>query len=169
MKKTGYLFLLIILLLQTGGILLIFQVQQGYVQYQMSEKLKNDKLPFKKIILSLHEYEQCRVSSNEIAVDGKMYDFKSATFSDNSVELLAVHDAEEEGILEKINCILKTTGSPNTNFPLQLHQLLTLVYLTPFSEPKLFAPSFDFGFLHSSQANIVSNDPDILSPPPQAV
>ena len=48
LKKIGSILLLLIFLLQSGGTIFIYYLQQNSVQYEMSEKLKNAETQFKK-------------------------------------------------------------------------------------------------------------------------
>lgn len=169
MKSAGYIFILTILLLQSGWMLLILSMQQGYVQYKMSEKLKSNKATFEKIMLSTSEFEKSKINKNEIFLNGKMYDVKSATVYGDIVELVVINDIEEENILVRIKNFVKNTSVPNNKNPDQLHQLISLIYLQPFSESLLFIPSFNINLFCQPKLNIVSNYPDILSPPPRLV
>jgi hypothetical protein len=165
--KPGYIVLIIILLLQSGGVLLIFQAQQCIVQYEMSEKLINGNASFEKVTLTVSEYKKYRIHSNEILFNGKMYDVKTATVKNNTVELLVIHDNEEEFILKKIKYAVKNSGLPDGKLPIQLFKLISLIYLPPFSEHILFDSSSTTNIFHQSNSNVFTGDSDIPFPPPR--
>lgn len=167
LKKAGYILFLIILILQSGGMLLICNVQQCRIQFQMAEKLKSDKSSFELITLTVNEYQKSRINSKEIRHSGKMYDVKSLTVQDGVVSLIVMNDNEEATILQTITNLVSHTNFPNSPLPNQLHQLISLVYIPVFSEHLLFTPSLCVNTFHPSKLKIASNDPEILSPPPK--
>jgi hypothetical protein len=167
LKKPGYILLIIILLLQSGGVLLFFQVQQCIVQYEMSEKLINGKACFEKVTLTISEYKKFRIHSNEIVFDGKMYDVKTASVKNNTVELLVINDNEEEFILKKIKYAIKNSGLPDGKLPIQLIKLISLFYLSPFTEHAFLSLALVVTVFYSLNSDILIGDSDIPYPPPR--
>jgi hypothetical protein len=169
LKKIGYILLLTILLLQAGGMLLIYKMQQCYVKQEMQQTLNNSKTKFQKITLSLSEYQKSKINSHEISINGKMYDVKSVNILENNVKLLVINDSKEENILQKIKDFTNRTNQPNSDLPNQLQQLLSLNYLSPEIKHFFFIPVFSINLFRQPNLNLVSNDSDIPSPPPKLV
>lgn len=169
MKKTASILLLTLLLLQTGGILLIYKTQQCYVWYEMQHTLNDSNTRFQKLELSLSDFQKSKINSDEIFFQGKMYDVKSVQVSGNIVNLLVINDKDEDSILKKIDNFLNTTQKDNSKLPYQLQQLLSLNYLSPYSVNFFFIPSLSITTFHSLNLNLISNDSDTSSPPPESV
>jgi hypothetical protein len=156
-----------ILLLQTGGILLIYKLKQSYVQYQMSLSLKSNETTFEKIIITTGDYKKSRIKSNEISYKGKMYDVKSINIFYDKVELLVINDRDEENILEAINNFVSKTNRPDIELSNQLKILFSLNYLSPDTEHIFFIPSFCIHIFHQPNLNIAFTDSDVYTPPPR--
>ncbi len=167
LKKTASILLLSILLLQAGGLLVVFKMQQCYVWQEMQLSLKDNQTPFQKITLPFFDYQKSKINSHEISVNGKMYDVKSISLSDDKVELLVIHDSREENILQKIKDFAISTNQPNTDFANQLFQLLSLNYISPGVGPVFFIPSFSINIFSPLFLNVISNGFEIPSPPPK--
>ena len=149
--------------------MLFFLLQQRAIQFQMSDRMKNEDAQLEKIILTASEYKESLVHSDEIYFKGKMYDIKSASFAGDTVELLVINDVEEEGIVARIKSLLNNTASSNSKIPHDLSQLSSLIYLQSFSDQVLFVPLTGIHCLPLTTLNILSHDVDVLSPPPWLV
>jgi hypothetical protein len=170
LRKTGYIFLLAILLIQAGGALLIFRCQQYCIQYQISVALKEENTSFEKLTLSVSEYQKNRIHSNEISYKGKMYDIRSVNFSGDKVELFVIHDSEEENILEKINDFLNTPNpTTSSKLPARICILFSLNYLAPDIENIFYIHNICIHTFHQPDLNFVSPMPDVHTPPPRLV
>lgn len=161
--------LLTILLLQAGGILFVYKVQQYYVKAEMQKTLNGRNTQFQKVSVSLGDYLKNKIGSDEISIDGKMFDIKSIQISGKLVELLVINDNKEDNIIEKIKDFIDTTNQSNTELPLQLQQLLSLNYLPLETGFLLFIPVFSVDFFLRPILNFVSNDLEILTPPPKLI
>ena len=149
--------------------MLFFLLQQRAIQFQMSDRMKNEDAQLEKIILTASEYKESLVHSDEIYFKGKMYDIKSASFAGDSVELIVIHDVEEEGILASIKSLANNTGPSNNKMSHSLIQLFSLVYIPVFSDQMLLIPFTGTHLIPVMALNILSNELDILSPPPWLV
>ena len=167
MRKSGSLILLIILFLQAGGMLLFNKVQHCFNSYKIQEALNDTETHFQKITLTYPAYLQSKIKSDEICVDGKMYDVKSMIIKDNKVELLVIHDSDEEKILKKIKAFFNNSTPENSKLPVQLQQLLTLNYLCQGPIKLFFIPLVVFRAFHFINRNLSMNDSDIPYPPPK--
>jgi hypothetical protein len=167
LKKTIYLVLLAVLILQSGGMLLIFNLQQFHIQYEMAEKLEDSNGPFEKLILTADVYERSRIGDKEICMNGKMYDIKSLTVTGDVVEIFAIQDLEEEDIMKRIKMLVKNTCAPAGKVPPHLQQLMSLVYLPSHAHHRLFLSLTGIYIFHHSGLFTASYDPRIPAPPPK--
>jgi hypothetical protein len=166
-KRTLYILLLILLFLQSGGILLICHLQQEYTKYQMMEKMERSETLFEKMTLTKEEFKKYRINDDELSINGIMYDIKSSVIHNNSIELLVINDEEEAKIQQKINAIAKTTNSSDSNFSLQLQQIISLVYL-PVSSGILSIPLKSTSHLFSALVpETTTLYQEIAAPPPK--
>ncbi|MBL0105394.1 MAG: hypothetical protein IPP51_17425 [Bacteroidetes bacterium] len=118
MKKTAYIILFVLLILQSGGLIFLLQVKQSHIQYKMERALNEDKADLQKMTLSLIELENARVGSNEISLNGKMYDVKSITTKGDFAELLVLEDSEEGALLRRLKELLKEKQQEGALFQL---------------------------------------------------
>ena len=166
MKKTGYILLLAILVIQAGGALLIFRFQQSCIQYQMSVALKAGKTSFTKLTLTVSEYQKSKVSSDEISYKGNMYDVRSANISGDRIELLVIHDSEEENILDKMSDFMNMPNPVGSKLPARLCELVSLNYLVPGNADLFLIHNVCIHFFPQPGLNLISSNPDVHTPPP---
>jgi hypothetical protein len=169
LNKVGYLFLLLILILQSGAMLLIFKAQQSYVRFEMNEKLESNHESCELLILTLKEFKKSRIDTKEIIWDGKLYDIRSAVVSGNIVRLEVINDTEEEHVLERIKYLVQNASLPDNPLPKQLYQLITMVYLQPYSVNLNLTNTFLQNFFQPFLKNISSGEIDTSTPPPKQV
>ena len=94
--KTAFPALLIMLiLLQSGGLFLVFTAEQGYVHQQMTLAVQNCGGGFSTIIIAMDEYLRAKNGSREIMLHGVYYDVKSVAFKGSRVELHLLRDDSE--------------------------------------------------------------------------
>ncbi|MBL0340128.1 MAG: hypothetical protein IPP71_03930 [Bacteroidetes bacterium] len=122
---------------------------------------------FEKLTLSIEEFEKAKINSREIFYKGEMYDFKSAVYSSNTVELLAIKDTREKEIIEKIKQIAQNSNKQKRHIPLQLLNQFTLTFFSLAticdfacrkSESYLFPP-----FIENPQGCFL----EVFAPPPE--
>ena len=154
--------------MQSGGLLLIYKIQQSCVQIEMLQEINSKQVKFQKLTLTLSEFQKCKINSNELSLNEKMYDYTSAVVTGNTVHLLVVNDIKEEGILEKIKVVTHNSRQQNNQLPNQISKFLTLTYIFPTVEKQFYFQEQQNIFLPYS-VNIVSFTSDILSPPPELV
>jgi hypothetical protein len=159
----------VILLLQSWGLLLIYKIRQCYVKIEMQISLNDSRTSFHKITLNLREYQKSKIHAHELSMNGKMYDVKSADISGDRVELLVLHDIKEEIILEAIKDFICKINQPGSELLNQLHQLLSLNYLSPMINRIIFIPSFSINIFSTLNQGIIPKDSDISAPPPELV
>ncbi len=167
LKIVGSVILIAILLLQAGGMLLIYKIQQYYVQDEMMQSLNNNKTQFQKIILTLGDYQKCRINASEIIINHNLYDVKSVNISGTNVVLLALNDSKEENILMKIAEFTNSTRQPNSVLFNNLNHLISLNYIPPEAYNRFFIYSSIIDKFNLFTLNYISTFPEILTPPPR--
>lgn len=159
--------MLTVLVLQSGGMLVVFNMQQRFIQFEMAQRLESSNGPFEKLLLTVSEFEKSRIDAKEIRLNGRMYDIKSVTVTADSVEIYAIHDLEEEDIMEKIKQLVKNTCSPHVKIPPHLQQLISLVYLPSHLHLQLTTSLTGIHVFHLAAMNTLLFEPGIPSPPPR--
>ena len=167
MKKIGYIALLSILIIQAGGGLLIYKIQQYYVQMEMERALNNEETSFQQLTLSFNDFQKGKINAHEISFDGKMYDIRSIKISGDKVELLVINDTKEENIIENIKRSVNPNDQQNKGLPSQFVKLLTLVYVVPATDPDLLLQKKQRHIFVPFCDIIVSHKSDITAPPPK--
>lgn len=161
--------LLFLLLMQVGGLSLIFKIQQCCVQHQMVKILSNDKTFFETIVLSSTDYKRATIAPHEMLLNGKMYDINSMKTIGGKVELQVVNDHGEEQIIDNIKTLASNHQQSNKEQSNFLFQLIGLLYIFPDTDsdfalqPHLLQHYFSFCEM------ITSNTKSVFSPPPDLV
>ncbi len=167
MKPYHYIPLLLIILLQSGGISLYYKIQQSLAHNQAHHKLHKKNTRFHKLTLTLSEYHHSKVEHDEIRLNGKMYDVKSAKIVGNTVELQVIHDTEEETMFKEIRKFFDRTNQPNSQFNHHLQLLLTLSYLPPSYPIWVLTSSFSKSVFNTPAPTILSGYISLATPPPE--
>ncbi len=131
--------LLLLLLLQSGGMFVFYSVQQGIHQYRMMRKIETETNGFETLRLSYDHYVKSLVETNEVRLNGHMFDIRSVRHFNDSVELVARRDHKEERILLAIRSFLPGQLPPHRKVPEYLLKLLNQHYVP--------APLFSFDAL----------------------
>ena len=158
---------LAILLLPSGGILLVYKIRQLYVQHEMMMLVKKSEIAFEKLILSFSEYQKSRLNAHEIYFKGNMYDVKSVSVSNNTVELLVINDSKEKNLLKNIKDFINKTNQQKKELPDQLQKFLALNFLSTDKENTNYIPSMPSSIFHHPNHYILPEYSDIPSPPPK--
>jgi hypothetical protein len=155
--------------LQSGGMLIVFKIEQIFIHGEMAEKLAGSKTVFENIRMTKSEFSKSRINSQEIFYQGKMYDIKSSRSQDGIIELLVIDDKKEANILQKIKNLLEGNQATNNELSDQLNQIISLFYISNFSEAAelIFFPTVEK--FSSKDANALSLTLEILSPPPKQI
>jgi hypothetical protein len=108
------------------------------------------------------------IHSDEIMMDDAMYDIESVRIKDGLVEMLVMRDYKEENLLKKIKSFVNKSKRSETEFPDQLQQILSLLYILPeqvFSL-QMFSSEADTSFPFLSMP-VFSKEQSNLTPPPK--
>lgn len=167
MRKWISSLLLLVLLLQAGGMFFICRLKQEHIRFYMERFLESEEANFETLLLTKTEYRNCLVEEDEIFYMNSMYDIKSLIVDGDKVHIIAVNDTNETGILDIIKKIAGASGHNNQQLPKPLQQLMTLLFMAPSplqlncsrnAEPFHFQPLYNFETLQYSE---------ITTPPPQ--
>jgi len=159
--------LLAILLLQAGGMLLIYKIRQFYVQHEMMLLVKNNETSVEKLVLTSEEYKKSRLNSREISYKGNMYDVKSVNISGDTVKLLVFKDAKEKILINEIKDFLHKSNESKKELPDQLQKFLSINYLAGLQGRMIYIPSFCFNIYPHQDPDTYTDSSDIPSPPPK--
>lgn len=129
LKRLGYITLLTLLILQAGGLLLVYKAQQWYASEQMAD-LMEDGGAFTELELTPSEYTRAKVGQHEIYYQGRMFDVRTVAFGANRITLRVMNDAGEDAALKKIKGL--TSEKKNKDLLEQLMKLFAEAY-TPVS------------------------------------
>jgi hypothetical protein len=161
------LIVIILLFLQSGGMLMFYKMEQQIQQYRMERILENEKTHLQNFTLSMNEFLSSRLSGKEILIKGRMYDLKSYSFHGNTVKIVAMHDKAEERILSAIKIALKTENHHDSGMLVRIVKLISLDYTFP-SALRMTFLYHDLQKLLPVYCEIIdSRIPDILTPPPR--
>jgi len=98
--------MIILLILQSGGMFLLFTIQQGMHQYTMMRRVEKESSGFETIRLAYDTYVTSLVEEHEVRLNGQMFDVKRIRHFNDSVELTARRDHKEEHIMMAIRSLL---------------------------------------------------------------
>lgn len=162
------LFFLCLILIQSGALIFLLSMQQSIVKIKMQHALQKNIIEYEKLNLSIIEFNKYKVDKNELCINGKMYDIKSAAFYSDKVELIVVNDIEEEFIINAITDLMDSDNKQNKEFPDQIIKLLSFCYIPVLN-------NFEFLSQQVIQKKIAincdfpkSHIPEIPSPPPKS-
>jgi len=162
--------LLFILALQSGGLQLLYTIQQYVIQEFMIAELNNPEAKFEIVRLSREEYEKGRVNAFEVLWRGKMYDVKSVKVKGKEVELLALHDEGEENVLNEIRKLVCRASDRKIPYPQLLNKLSSVTYER--SDIYIGSPALvkvvQEPFMNYSEA-LISRPANVSFPPPKGV
>jgi hypothetical protein len=121
----------LLILMQAGGLIQLYKAERLAWHYRTIQSSCRNTVT---LSLPATEYlEGTKDSRNEIAIAGRMYDIVSAVTKGDSVAIVAIPDAEEDEIIDRIKKAVHNTGK---ELPATLWKLLELCYLAP-ELPKL--------------------------------
>ena len=163
--KTGSVWailLIVILALQSGGMLFLLKIQQEFQRFEMS---RLESFDFDLLTLSHDEFEACRTGRRELIYQNRLYDIYFMTKSENNITVLAVNDSGEERIIEQMRDVAASGYDHSHN-----HRTFKLI-LFNFLQPEitgLIQQTFNVELQYPiSTADLQLALLDIPSPPPK--
>ena len=167
LKKIGYLILITIIFLQTGGVLVIYKMHQSLARGEMHTILNCNDTQYEKLTLSMVDYQKAKIDANEILIQGKLYDIKSIILIGGNANLLIIHDSLEEKILKKIKDFITGNHQSNKKLPYQLLKFLSMKFLPPEDCSNPFVPAISNDLKTVTNQIFTSSVPNIDIPPPK--
>ena len=138
MKKIVTILIISILVLQTGGIIFVLQIQQVLNGFNISKLLEEDNTHFSEIQISKTDFEKSKIDDDEFYFRNELYDIKSITKQGRNYNIIAIKDSEETNILERFKKVFDGTKNQKNKTPDSLVKLLSLVFVVPKSDPTIF-------------------------------
>jgi len=142
LKKTALFGILLLLILQTGGLVMIGNLHQWLIKAEVWLDLEQEDENMNKIILSLDEFEKSRINTFEFKWKGEMYDFKSHQIQGDSVYLMARKDDDENHVLKCLMHLLRESQGNDQCLLLQFVKWLSIPYTCPDAEWLVFIEHF---------------------------
>ena len=169
MKKVLFISVLAIILLQSCGMILFFQIQRNIIQNKMQISLINPGSKFENLKLSLSNFNNNKINSHEIMYNGTMYDIKSIKISGDNVLLTVLTDYDESGLVQKIKNYFGIDNKHDSKIPEKLTKLFSLIYIIPSINFTVLLSNVNQNLFFSFSESIVNNFSDILIPPPKEI
>lgn len=111
--------------------MLCCQVQQLQVRWEQHEAMERSSKPQQTLVLSAERWRASRYGTDEVVVNGHMYDVVSMNRHGNEVTLTVVCDEDEGEVLATIKKLLKGSNDDGTPVPDRLLDLLCAAYVAP--------------------------------------
>ena len=169
MKKVLFISVLAIILLQSCGMILFFQIQRNVIQNKMQFSLENSESKFEYLNFSLSNFNDCKINSHEIIYNGIMYDIKSKKISGDNVLLKVLADSAESGLIQKIKNYFGIDNKRDSGIPEKITKLFSLIYIIPSINFTVLLNNVNQNLFFSFSESIVNNFSDILIPPPKEI
>lgn len=130
----------LLLVLQAGGLLFYYEVEQAVVHYRQHRALTQHRFVQDVLVMSEDQYLQQREGEDELQVQGRIYDVLAVKKVNSTMYITAVRDKEEEDVLHRIAALVGGLQQQQSTVPDVLMKLLSFVYLLPdvYSVPPLF-------------------------------
>ncbi len=166
LRKSGYIILSLLLLLQAGGLLLFYEGQELYAHWRMHRATEKDRAT-ELLKLKAADYTRCRIGDDELLWHGKMFDVQTVKGAGDSVLLAVVHDEHEEWAIGEIARILQGPLKEPDAIPEPLLVLLSFVYLLPEVYHVPLLPMAERTVFVTSGSTILDRSVSIFFPPPE--
>jgi hypothetical protein len=169
LKRTINVGLLLLLMMQSGGLYIALKIQQYSAKVVMQHTISHNEAPAIHMTLSLSDYMKSLVEKNEIFYRGKMYDIKTRIFSVDSIDMMVIHDVKEGNILKKVKKLFAHNNDLQKTFPEVITYLLSLNYIrTNINNPSVVFTSIFIIKSDFSEKAIFRNS-NVLTPPPEVI
>jgi hypothetical protein len=164
-KSVPAVLLIVILALQSGGMLLLLKLKQELIRFEMSSIIEMDAEQLEILTLSKEEFETCRLGRREIVYQNKLYDIVSWSASDGEVSVVAYNDSNEKNILEHIKEVASNTG--NHTHGLRNIKIVLFNFVQPEFAGLFHDNSFIKVYFSNPRNDIPASGLKIPSPPPK--
>lgn len=127
-----------ILLLQSGVLLLFYQGGISYVRLEMQQRLQAQQEGVETLTLAVEEFNKHLVEKNELEMYGNRYDVKSIQHIDGKIIAKVLRDRHEEKIIAWIKDLAGKQSSSSDQLSHQISQLLSLTYFAQDTQGLVF-------------------------------
>ena len=135
----------------------------------MLQELREKTSDFEKLTLSTAEFKKSKIDDHEFFYNGEMYDYKSAVYSDSTVELLVIKDVREIVVINKLKRIASNTNDDQNTGRMQLVKSFVANYIFPIINiHKIFRVSEDLIFPKFLESTTTVKR-ELTSPPPELI
>lgn len=160
--------LFVLVLLQSGGMMLCFSVQQEMIREEMMEELKREEKELETIVLKAEDFLKCRVEEHELRYLGRMYDIRSVVRNGDLMVIRALRDHKEESLLGALKKLIHHSRDRGGRVNAGVLLLSFISYLKP--ESLLPFPAENNAYVITSSA--LSNHygsivEEVTGPPPE--
>ena len=166
MKKFVTILIVSILVLQTGGIIFVLQIQQVLNVINISKLLEEENAHFSEIQISKSDFEKSKIDDHEFYFRNELYDIKSIIKKGSEYKIIAIRDSEETNILERFKKIFDGNKNQNNKTPDALVKLLSLVFVLPNSTSTSFFKLIKENIYITTTENTVNKALSVPTPPP---
>lgn len=170
LKRYSIIFLLILVFFQSGGLMLLFSVQQEMIREEMREEILRAESGSELLVLSVEEYMSAKVDSREIRWEGQMYDVVSVKKEEANVILKVLRDHKEETLLRSLKKIIRHGSEDKGRLLSGVLMLSFLPYLHtlhPVIQPGVFI--LNNSISHDWIPSLSSFNGDFQGPPPEFI
>jgi len=166
LKKIVTILIFSILVLQTGGIIFVLQIQQVLNGINISKLLEEDNTHFSEIQISKSDFEKSKIDDHEFYFKNELYDIKSIIKKGSDYKIIARRDSEETNILERFKKIFEENKNQKNKTTDALVKLLSLVFVLPKSDPAIFYKITNENIYIFTTENTKEKAIAVPSPPP---
>lgn len=161
------LFLISVLLLQSGGLILLLKGIQFNIEKKNRVLIKNRTENHFEITFSLKDFKTIQFNAHEFKFKNQMYDFSILNLSDDSIKVLAKADYEEQKVIEKIKLLCDFGKPESAPAKLTLNKLFSFTYLKIENLYILYIPEEISNFLSTKIFDLKNSYREIIIPPPR--
>jgi len=166
LKKIVTILIVTILILQTGGVILVLQCQQLLNSINISKILEEENANFSEFQISKTNFEKLKIDDDEFYYRNELYDIKSIIKKGSDYKIIAIRDSEETNILERFKKIFDENKNQKNKTSDSLAKLLSLVFVLPKSESVIFYKIYRKNIHISPAENIIAKTLAVPTPPP---
>ncbi len=107
MKSCVSAVLLFLVILQSGGMMMCYTIQQEMIREEMREEMLRADTESELLVLTFEEYKSAKVDAREIRWDGQMFDVVSNKQEGGKVVLQVIRDHKEESLLRSLKKFIR--------------------------------------------------------------
>ncbi|MBK6399804.1 MAG: hypothetical protein IPP27_13775 [Bacteroidetes bacterium] len=161
--RSGILFLAALIVIQSGGILLICHIEQAYMKWTMDfNESEIEQIRITKIKFEVH-----KLDDNEIVIGNQLYDIINKTEVNSILILSVINDKKESNIIRVIKEICSSPFESHKNYTNLLLKLIKLIYSYQSVIVTKVKLSYITNLAYYKGQLYTTSYSNILTPPPQ--